>query len=61
MKFKPMSFVPIGIPVGVLEKLGQRNAGFAPLHQLVANRQTNAERRAIVRAWQLAINQKGKQ
>ena len=53
---------PIGIPVSMLEKLGKDNAGFAQLNRLVQCRQTNAQRRAILRAEQLAtLNQKGKQ
>lgn len=60
MKFASMLFNPIGIPPNALGKLGQRNAGFAQLRML-ANRQTNAQRRAILRAELLATtNQKGK-
>lgn len=62
MKFASMLVNPIGIPVSMLEKLGKDNAGFAQLNRLVQCRQTNAQRRAILRAEQLAtLNQKGKQ
>lgn len=61
MKIASMLFNPIGIPVGMLEKLGKDNAGFKALHRLVQSRQTNAQRRAILRAEQIAtLNQKGK-
>lgn len=60
MKFKPMSFFPLDMPLGLMEQLARRNAAFKALHMLVANRQTNEQRRAILRAELLETLKKGK-